>query len=58
MIASDDAAVAFLATAGDAWDTQWGTFLALVGAAVSLLLLSGLHDRQLRRLTSSIETTP
>ena len=38
---------AFLATQGDVWDTQWDMFLALVGASVSLALLSRLHDRQL-----------
>ena len=41
------AADAFLATQGDVWDTQWDMFLALVGAIVSLALLSRLHDRQL-----------
>ncbi len=46
---ADDGAVAFLATQGDVWDTQWDMFLALIGAAAALLLLSGLHDRQLRR---------
>ena len=39
---------AFLATQGDQWDTQWDMFLCLCGAAVSLLLWSRLHDRQLR----------
>jgi putative membrane protein len=38
---------AFLATQGDVWDTQWDMFLCLVGATVSLLLWSRLHDRQL-----------
>lgn len=38
---------AFLATQGDPWDTQWDMFTCLVGAAVSLLLWSRLHDRQL-----------
>ena len=38
---------AFLATQGDVWDTQWDMFLCLVGAALSLLLWSTLHDRQL-----------
>ncbi len=38
---------AFLATQGDQWDTQWDMFLCLVGAALSLLLFSRLHDRQL-----------
>ena len=38
---------AFLATQGDVWDTQWDMFLCLCGAALSLLLWSRLHDRQL-----------
>ena len=38
---------AFLATQGDQWDTQWDMFLCLIGAIVSLLLWSRLHDRQL-----------
>jgi putative membrane protein len=38
---------AFLATQGDVWDTQWDMFLCLVGATLSLLLWSRLHDRQL-----------
>ena len=37
----------FLGTQGDVWDTQWDMFCALLGAGVALLLLSGLHDRQL-----------
>ncbi|MEO7257968.1 MAG: DUF2238 domain-containing protein [Luteimonas sp.] len=38
---------AFLATQGDPWDTQWDMFLCLVGALLSLLLWSRMHDRQL-----------
>ncbi|MDR7132955.1 putative membrane protein [Lysobacter niastensis] len=38
---------AFLATQGDVWDTQWDMFLCLCGAALSLLLWSRLHDRQI-----------
>ncbi|GAB1333774.1 DUF2238 domain-containing protein [Streptomyces sp. E-15] len=41
---------AFLATQGDVWDTQWDMFCALIGAVLSLLLLSRVHDRQLRAL--------
>lgn len=41
---------AFLATQGDVWDTQWDMFCALIGATVSVLLLSRLHDRQLAAL--------
>ena len=49
-VASGEAAVAFLATQGDVWDTQWDMFLALAGAIVSLLVLTGWHDRQLEKL--------
>ncbi|MEW5770425.1 MAG: DUF2238 domain-containing protein [Pseudomonadota bacterium] len=46
-LASGDQAVAFLATQGDVWDTQWDMFLALLGALSSQLLLGRWHDRQL-----------
>jgi len=49
-VASGDEAVAFLATQGDVWDTQWDMFLALLGALSSQLLLGRWHDRQLARL--------
>jgi putative membrane protein len=41
---------AFLGTQGDVWDTQWDMFMALVGALASQLLLSRIHDLQLRRI--------
>lgn len=44
---------AFLGTQGDVWDTQWDMFLALIGAVVALLLLSGMHDRALERLNAA-----
>ena len=47
---SGEAAEAFLGTQGYAWDTQSDMFLALIGAVTALLLLSGLHDRQLQSL--------
>ena len=37
----------FLGTQGDIWDTQWDMFLCGTGALASLLLLRGIHDRQL-----------
>jgi putative membrane protein len=43
---------AFLGTQGDVWDTQWDMFMALVGALTAQLLLSPLHDVQIRRITS------
>lgn len=45
-----EGAEAFLGTQGDQWDTQWDMFLALVGAAAALALLSRLHDRQIATL--------
>ncbi|MCL6558988.1 MAG: DUF2238 domain-containing protein, partial [Firmicutes bacterium] len=48
-VATGTAADAFLGTQGDVWDTQWDMFLALCGAVISLLLLSKLHDRLLRK---------
>jgi putative membrane protein len=42
---------AFLGTQGDVFDTQKDMAMALVGAITSLLLLSRLHDRQLRSQT-------
>lgn len=49
-LASGDEAVAFLATQGDVWDTQWDMFLALLGALASQTLLGRWHDRQLAGL--------
>lgn len=47
-----ESAEAFLGTQGDVWDTQWDMFLAFIGAIVAQLTLSGVHDRQLARLTA------
>lgn len=54
-IGSGDDAVAFLATQGDVWDTQWDMFLALCGALSSQLLLSRWHDRQLAALNQGMQ---
>ncbi len=43
----------FLGTQGDPWDTQSDMAMALVGAISALLLLSGLHDREIERLNAS-----
>lgn len=42
----------FLGTQGDVWDTQWDMLMCLIGATAGLLLLSRLHDRQLRNVRS------
>jgi len=47
-LATGEAAEAFLGTQGDPWDTQWDMMLALIGAILSLALLSRWHDRQLK----------
>ncbi len=41
----------FLGTQGDPWDTQWDMCCAMIGAILSLLLLTREHDRQLTALT-------
>ena len=50
--ASGSQAVAFLATQGDVWDTQWDMLTALIGAIAGLMLLSRWHDRQLRAMNA------
>jgi putative membrane protein len=49
-LASGIDAVAFLATQGDVWDTQWDMFLAFLGAVSSQLLLTKMHMRQMRQM--------
>jgi putative membrane protein len=40
----------FLGTQGDVWDTQSDMLMAFLGALTAYLLLSALHDRQLRNI--------
>ena len=48
-VMSGSAADAFLGTQGDVWDTQWDMCFALIGSISALVLLSRVHDRQLRK---------
>ena len=48
-IAQGASAEAFLGTQDYEWDAQSDMFLALIGAIASLLLLSGFHNKLLRR---------
>jgi len=52
-ITSGSAAMAFLGTQGDVWDTQWDMFLALCGSIAAQVLLSRRHDRELAVLAGS-----
>lgn len=45
---SEEAAESFLGTQGYIWDTQSDMGWALIGAITALLILSRLHDRQLK----------
>ena len=54
---SDEAADAFLGTQGYVWDTQSDMGWALLGAILSLLLLSRYHDRQLASLQNTSSFT-
>ena len=46
---SEEAADSFLGTQGYTWDTQSDMWFALLGAVSALVLLSKLHDRQLKQ---------
>ncbi len=46
-LASGSDAVAFLATQGDVWDTQWDMFLAMLGAIAAQASLGNVHDRSM-----------
>jgi len=50
LLVASDVGQAFLGSQGDIWDAQWDMFLALVGAAISLVALSGAHDRSMARV--------
>ncbi|TWX65219.1 DUF2238 domain-containing protein [Colwellia demingiae] len=50
---SGEDAEAFLGTQGYVWDTQSDMGLALLGAIFSLLLLSKIHNRQLKKVTGN-----
>jgi len=56
-VLTGESATAFLGTQGDPWDTQWDMFLCTVGAVLSLILLSRLHDRQVARVEALRDTT-
>jgi putative membrane protein len=45
-------AEAFLGTQGYVWDTQSDMWFALIGAVISLRLLSSIHDKQLKNANS------
>jgi putative membrane protein len=48
---ASDVGQAFLGSQGDIWDAQWDMFLALVGAAIVLPILSGFHERSMEKLS-------
>ena len=50
------AADAFLGTQGDVWDSQKDMLMAGIGALTSVLTLSRVHDRAMRRLAPSAGT--
>ena len=49
-LATGEDAEAFLGTQGYVWDTQSDMMFALIGAITALVLLSTLHDRQLKKV--------
>ncbi len=53
LVVASDVGDAFLGSQGDVWDAQWDMFLALVGAAIALALLSKVHDRSMAVVTDA-----
>ena len=49
-VLSGGSAEAFLGIQGYTWDTQSDMFWALIGAVAALMLLSRVHDRQIRKI--------
>jgi len=49
-IGAEKAAVDFLGTQGDNWDTQWDMFLALLGAMGAQFIFARRHDQAIRDL--------
>ncbi|MFV1922688.1 MAG: DUF2238 domain-containing protein [Methylotenera sp.] len=48
------AAMDFLGTQGDVWDTQWDMFVALIGAICAQLFLKSWHNQQLAELDRKV----
>ena len=53
---SGAAAISFLGTQGDPWDTQEDMFCALLGAIAAIVLLSKIHDRAISRVSARNST--
>jgi putative membrane protein len=53
LIVASDTGTAFLGSQGDVWDAQWDMLLALVGAAIALATMGGVHDRAMKPVTDS-----
>ncbi len=49
-VLSGESAEAFLGTQGYVWDTQSDMLMALLGSIAALILLSRIHDRQIKRM--------
>jgi putative membrane protein len=50
-------AEAFLGTQGYIWDTQTDMFFCLIGSILALITLQKLHNRSVKRVTASLNTT-
>lgn len=51
-LVSEEAAESFLGTQGYIWDTQSDMAYALAGAISAIVLFSGVHDRQIRKIVA------
>ncbi|MFZ5892390.1 MAG: DUF2238 domain-containing protein [Myxococcota bacterium] len=53
LIVAGNVGQAFLGSQGDPWDAQWDMFLALVGAAIGIALLSRKHDASMTHVPAA-----
>ncbi len=56
LIVAGDVGTAFLGTQGDEWDAQWDMALVGLGAILTLVFASRLHDRSMQRLDTEVDT--
>ena len=52
-LATGESADAFLGTQGYVWDTQSDMLYATIGAILALILLTKIHDKQMKQISSS-----
>jgi putative membrane protein len=53
-LGTGETAESFLGSQGDIWDAQWDMTFALMGATLSLVILSKFHDARLKKIGADV----